>query len=289
VPLQVNKRVVESLIKAGAFDCFGVTRKQMMTVYIRMMEEQVNAAKNNMAGQLSLFDIVPEEARSEFRIHYPDVGEYKKEMKLAFEKEVLGIYVSGHPLEDYEALWKGHITAKTADFVLDEETGTSRIRDNQDVTVGGIITEVKIKYTKNNQVMAFVTLEDLTGSMEIIVFPKTYETYADLLKEDAKVFIQGRASQEEERDSKLLASSVVSFDAVPREVWIRFHDTEEYKSGYEDLMKLVDRHGGRDQVVIYVEKPRGMKKLPAGQGIRAGEETLEELKTRFGSENVTVR
>ena len=289
MPLQVNKRVVESLIKAGAFDCFGVTRKQMMTVYIRMMEEQANAAKNNMAGQLSLFDIVPEEARSEFRIHYPDVGEYKKEMKLAFEKEVLGIYVSGHPLEDYEALWKGHITAKAADFVLDEETGTSRIRDNQDVTVGGIITEVKIKYTKNNQVMAFVTLEDLTGSMEIIVFPKTYETYADLLKEDAKVFIQGRASQEEERDSKLLASSVVSFDAVPREVWIRFHDAEEYQSGYEDLMKLVDRHGGRDQVVIYVEKPRGMKKLPAGQGIRAGEETLEELKTRFGSENVTVR
>ena len=287
--LSLNRRVVENLIKSGAFDCFGVTRKQMMSVYIRMMEEQADAAKNNMAGQMSLFDIVPEESRNQFRISYPDVGEYDKEMKLAFEKEVLGIYVSGHPLEDYAGLWKAHAGAKASDFYLDEETGVSKVQDNQDVTVGGMITEVKIKYTKNNQVMAFVTLEDLTGSIEIIVFPKTFENYTEVLKEDAKVFIQGRASQEEDRDSKLIARSVVPFDAVPREVWIRFADEAAFSEGNGDLMKLVDRFGGRDQAVIYIESIRGMKKLPPGQGIRADDETLKALKDRFGEKNVTVR
>ena len=287
--LAVNRRVVESLIKSGAFDCFGVTRKQMMSVYIRMMEEQANAAKNNMAGQMSLFDIVPEEAKKEFRISYPDVGEYDKQMKLAFEKEVLGIYVSGHPLEDYAGLWKAHAGARAADFYLDEETGSSKVTDNQDVTAGGMITEVKLKYTKNNQVMAFVTLEDLTGSMEVIVFPKTYETYVDVLKEDAKVFIQGRVSQEEDRDSKLIARSVVSFDAIPREIWVRFADEMAYTSGGADLMSIVDRFGGRDQVVIYIESIRAMKKLPPGQGIRADEESLKLLKEKFGDRNVTIR
>lgn len=287
--LAVNRRVVESLIKSGAFDCFGVTRKQMMSVYIRMMEEQANAAKNNMVGQMSLFDIVPEEAKKEFRISYPDVGEYDKQMKLAFEKEVLGIYVSGHPLEDYAGLWKAHAGARAADFYLDEETGSSKVTDNQDVTAGGMITEVKLKYTKNNQVMAFVTLEDLTGSMEVIVFPKTYETYVDVLKEDAKVFIQGRVSQEEDRDSKLIARSVVSFDAIPREIWVRFADEMAYTSGGADLMSIVDRFGGRDQVVIYIESIRAMKKLPPGQGIRADEESLKLLKEKFGDRNVTIR
>ncbi len=289
LPLQVNRRVVENLIKAGAFDCFGVTRKQMMTVYLRMIEEQTEAAKNNMAGQMSLFDIAPEEVQGDFRVRYPDVGEYEKGLKLAFEKEVLGIYVSGHPLEDCEPLWKGHITAKAADFILDEETGSSAVQDNQDVTAGGIITEVKLKYTKNNQVMAFVTLEDLTGSLEVIVFPKAYEAYSDLLKEDGKVFVQGRCSQEEEKDSKLIARSVVSFDSVPRQVWIRFRDQEAYAAGSDQLLQIVDQHGGRDQVVIYVENPRAMKKLPPGQGIRGDEKVLEELRDAFGRENVTMR
>ncbi len=289
LPLQVNRRVVENLIKAGAFDCFGVTRKQMMTVYLRMIEEQTEAAKNNMAGQMSLFDIAPEEVQGDFRVRYPDVGEYEKGMKLAFEKEVLGIYVSGHPLEDCEPLWKGHITAKAADFILDEETGSSAVQDNQDVTAGGIITEVKLKYTKNNQVMAFVTLEDLTGSLEVIVFPKAYEAYSDLLKEDGKVFIQGKCSLEEEKDSKLIARSVVSFDSVPRQVWIRFRDQEAYAAGSDQLLQIVDQHGGRDQVVIYVENPRAMKKLPPGQGIRGDEKVLEELRDAFGRENVTMR
>lgn len=287
--LAINKRVVENLIKSGAFDGFGVTRKQMMSVYIRMMEEQADAAKNNMTGQMSLFDLVPEESRSQFRIRYPDVGEYDKEMKLSFEKEVLGIYVSGHPLEDYASLWKGHISAKAGDFLLDEESGTSRVVDKQEVTVGGMITDVKIKYTRNNQVMAFVTLEDLTGTMEIIVFPKTYETYADVLAEDAKVFVRGRVSQEEDKDSKLIAGSFVPFDAVPRQIWVRFADEKAYAAGEKDLMQIVDQRGGRDQVVLYLESIRAMKKLPPGQGIRADKETLELLRERFGSGNVTIR
>ncbi len=289
MPLQVNKRVVESLIKAGALDCLGATRKQMMTVYIRMMEEQADAAKNNMTGQLSLFDIAPEEVREDFRVHYPEVGEYDKQMKLSFEKEVLGIYVSGHPLEDDEGFWKSRITATAADFVLDEETGVSRAADNQDAVIGGMITDVKLKYTRNNQVMSFVTLEDLTGSVEVIVFPKAHETYADLLHEDARVFVRGRVSQEEARDSKLLAGTVTPFEAVPKEVWIRFADKAAYEAGAAEVTKLINENGGRDQVVIYVQNPRSMKRLPAGEGLRASEAVLDALKERFGAENVTVR
>ena len=196
--MQVSKRVIESFIKAGAFDSFGVTRKQMMSVYIRMVDEQQASAKNNMAGQLSLFDLVPQEQKHQFEITYPDIGEYDKEMLLSFEKEVLGIYVSGHPLEEYEALWKGHITNKATDFYYDAQAQGSpdagrpyaapavspgdtepgmQLRDGQDVVVGGLITDVRIKYTKNNQVMAFVTMEDLTGDLSVTVFPKDVSGY----------------------------------------------------------------------------------------------------------------
>lgn len=289
MPLQINRRVIESFIKSGAFDCFGATRKQMMSVYTRMMDEEADSAKNNMAGQMSLFDLVPEESKKQFRISYPDVGEYDKEMKLGFEKEVLGIYVSGHPLEDYAQTWKAHTNAKASDFILDEETASCRVLDNHEYTIGGMITESKIKYTKNNQVMSFVTLEDLTGSVEVIVFPKSYEQYSGQLREDAKVFIQGRASLEEDKDAKLIARSIVPFENVPKEVWIRFASPDDYRKGAASLSDIVDNNGGRDQVIIYIEKPKAMKRLPAGQGVRASEELLALLKEKFGKSNVTAR
>lgn len=289
VGLQVNRRVVENLIKAGAFDSFGATRKQMMCVFGSLMDEAQESAKNNMAGQLSLFDVLPEESRQQFRISYPDVGEYDKGMKLSFEKEVLGIYVSGHPLEDDEKLWKRHIDVKASDFVLEEESGEPIVEDNQSCTAGGMIALVKLKYTKNNQVMAFVTLEDLTGSVEVIVFPNAYETYSSLLKEEKKVFISGRASREEDKDAKLIAQTIIQFEDVPKEVWIRFGTKKDYIDKKEILQSLLNEHGGRDQVVLYIENPKSMKKLPPGSGVHADEEFMEALYKQFGKENISVQ
>ena len=289
ISMQVNKRVVENLIKAGAFDGFGATRKQMMCVYVQMMDDAQIEAKNSMSGQMSLFDLLPEESRAQMRRRYPKVGEYDRQMLLSFEKEVLGIYVSGHPLDDYESLWKRHTNAKASDFVQDEETLEPVVEDNREYTVGGMIAESKLKYTKNNQVMSFVTLEDLTGNLEVIVFPKTYETFSGLLKEENKVFIQGRASVEADRGAKLIAKSVVRFEDVPKEVWVRFHTREDYLTHEQRLQEIVDEHGGRDQMILYVERPRGMKKLPPGQGVRADDALLQALEDAFGKENVSVR
>ena len=207
----VNRRAVENFIKAGALDSLGGTRKQFMSVYVQIMERITKDRKSNLAGQITLFDIADESQKEEFDIRMPDVGEYPKEMVLAFEKEVLGIYLSGHPLEADQELWQKHITNTTGDFALDEETGSARVEDQARVVVGGMIADRSIKYTKNDKVMAFLNLEDLVGNMEIVVFPRDYERYGSMLVEEARVFIKGRASMEEEKDGKLICEQVVSF------------------------------------------------------------------------------
>ncbi len=197
---EVNKRAIEHFIKAGAMDSLGGTRKQFMSVYIQIMDRIQHDKKNNMAGQMSLFDIVSEDQKEDFEVKMPDVGEYSKEMKLAFEKEVLGIYISGHPLEEYQEMWRRNITNTTADFMMDEESGEVAAQDGRIVTIGGMIAEKKIKYTKNERVMAFLQVEDLLGSIEVIVFPGQYEKFGKEIVEDNKVFIRGRVSLEEEKD-----------------------------------------------------------------------------------------
>ena len=284
---EVNKRVVENFIKAGALDCLGATRKQLMSVYMRMMDDLTNSKKNDMAGQLSLFDFADEEDKKDYIVPMPDIGEYPKELKLAFEKEVLGIYVSGHPLEEYMGLWKRNITNRVSDFILDEETGT-RVTDGDRAVVGGMITAKKIKYTKNNKVMAFLDVEDMTGTMEVIVFPNTYEKESAKLEEDGKVFLFGRVSLEEEKDGKLICERVVTFDEVPRRLWVRFADIEAWKNGSADLMRVIDEHGGRDKVVIFIEKDKLRKELPPGQGVRADEALVRVLSERFGAKNIVL-
>lgn len=210
----VNKRAVENFIKAGALDSLGGTRKQFMSVYGQIMDRTAKDKKNNLAGQMTLFDIASEENKEEFDIRMPDVGEYNKEMLLAFEKEVLGIYISGHPLEEYRELWQKYISHTTNDFMLDEETGEPHIKDQTNAVIGGMIADKKIKYTKNDKVMAFLNVEDLVGNVEVVVFPGDYERYGNLLMEDAKVFIRGRASVEEDKDGKLICEKIVSFEEV---------------------------------------------------------------------------
>ena len=214
--------------------------------------------------------------------------EYEKEQKLAFEKEVLGVYITGHPLEEYEERWRKNISAVTADFILDEETNTVKVRDNQSVTVGGMITEKTIKYTKNNKVMAFLTLEDLLGTVEVIIFPNSYEKYHDLLNEDAKVFITGRANVEEDKNGKIICEKIFAFDQVKRELWIQFETKELFEEKEQQLYGMLHDSDGKDAVVIYISSLKAMKRLPDNYNICAGKELSDRLKTVFGEGNVKV-
>ncbi len=233
---QINKRVVENLIKAGALDCLEGNRNQKMTVYTQIIDSINQDKKHTMAGQLSLFDIAPEEDKNEFEIRMPQAAEYPKETILTFEKEVLGIYLSGHPLERYRNMMEKMISAKTSDFQPDDETGIPEVYDNQKVIVGGMITDKTIKYTKNNKVMAFLTVEDLVGTVEVVVFPRDYEKCQMFLNEDARLFIQGRVSAEDDKASKLILEKVRLFDDMPRELWLQFESREEYAKAETGLV-----------------------------------------------------
>ena len=206
---EVNKRAVENLIKAGACDGLDGNRQQMLLVYNTLIDNLNQEKKNSLAGQMSLFDLVSEEEKKAYEVRFPNVEEYTKEIKLGFEKEVLGIYLSGHPLEEYEEKWRKNISAVTADFMLDEETNAVKIKDNQSVVIGGIITEKTIKYTKQNKAMAFITVEDLFGTVEVIIFPRDYEKYSRYLNEDEKVFVAGHANVEEDKNGKLICEKIL--------------------------------------------------------------------------------
>ncbi|MCC6094396.1 MAG: DNA polymerase III subunit alpha [Eubacterium sp.] len=285
---EVNKRTLESFIKAGAFDTLGGTRKQYMQVYSMILDQVSQDKKSNMTGQMTLFDFMGEDSRAQFEIRLPDVGEFDKEEKLAMEKEVTGIYISGHPLEQYEEKWRKNVTAVTTDFVPDEETGVPKVRDGSRVIVGGMLTAKTIKYTKNNQVMAFLTLEDLLGSVEIIVFPKSYEQYSGLLSEDAKLFIRGRVSVEADRPSKVILERVVPFSEVPSEVWIQFPDKDTYEKEAGEIEKLAASFRGRDRIVVYLKKERAMKRLNCFADAQDADGILVTLKQKYGDGNVKV-
>ena len=285
---EVNKRMVENLIKAGALDGLGATRRQAMSVYAQIMDGIAQERKHTMAGQMTLFDLASDEAKADFEVRLPDVGEYPKESYLGFEKEVMGIYISGHPLEEYEEKWKKSITRVTADFLLDEETGQSKVQDGEIATVGGLITDKNIKYTKQNQTMAFLTLEDLVGAVEVIVFPKSYEKASHLLNVDEKVFIRGRVSTEEERNSKLICEKIYSFDDAKRELWLQFSGRKDYEEKETKLFELLQDSDGRDGVVIYISGEKLMKRLPPSQNIGVSAELLNKLNNFLGRKNVKV-
>ena len=285
---EVNKRTIESFIKSGAFDSLGGTRKQFMVIYVKILDQVNQERKYFMTGQLSLFDMVGDDQKAEFDIPLPPVGEYEKETKLAFEKEVLGIYLSGHPMEEYEEKWKKNITRTTLDFQLDEETGRTKVHDGAREIVGGIITSKTIKYTKNNQTMAFITLEDLAGSVEVVIFPKVYEKNQQYLNEESKVFVKGRVSEEDEAASKLICESIVPFEQTKRELWLQYADKEAYLSKEKELLELLKDSDGSDSVVIYCKKEKAIKRLPANRNVSADKVLLSKLTNYLGESCVKV-
>ena len=284
----LNKRTIENLIKAGALDTLGGTRKQFMSIYIQIMDHVNQEKKYSMSGQMSLFDLVGEEEKADFQIRMPDVGEYSKENKLAFEKEVLGVYISGHPLEEHEERWRRMISATTADFQFDEELNRTKVHDGEKSVVGGMIVDKTVKYTKTNQVMAFLTLEDLLGTVEVVIFPRDYEKNRQWLEINEKVFISGRVSEEDEKASKLICEKVIPFERTKRELWIQFPDKETFLDEEQIVYGYLADSEGEDEVIIYCAKERAVKRLPKNRNIQINEQVLSRLMNHFGESRVKV-
>ncbi len=285
---EVNKRTLENFIKSGALDTLPGTRKQKLLTAPELLEHKAKERKNTMEGQMTLFDIAGEEEKSHFQITFPDVGEFIKEDLLAFEKETLGIYLSGHPMEAYETTWRNNITATTIDFIVDEETGIASVSDGSYVTIGGMITGKTVKTTRNNKMMAFLNLEDLAGSVEVIVFPKDYESKRELFVEDSKVFIQGRVSVGEDPMGKLICERVTPFTDLPKELWLKFPDKESYMAVEREILNDLKESEGDDSVIIYLEKERARKVLPANRNVNAGDGLLDALVKKLGEKNVKL-
>ena len=285
---ELNKRAIENLIKAGALDQVAGNRRQKLMVYAEIVDAVNQEKKNAMTGQMSLFDLISDEEKEAYEIQMPKVEEYSKEELLSFEKEVLGVYISGHPLEEYEERWRKNITARTVDFQIDEELGTSKARDGEIAVIGGIITNKTVKYTRNNKVKAFLTIEDLVGTVEDVVFPNDYEKNVQKMEEDSKVFIRGKVQGDADKASKLICEKIYSFDDVPKELWVQFETKEDYLTEENEFLKLLSGSRGTDRVIIYVRTPKSIKYLGIEKSVKINEILLGKLYEKYGMDNVKV-
>ncbi len=285
---EVNKRALENFIKSGALDSLPGNRRQKTMIAPELLDHKNKEKKNVMEGQMSLFDFAAEEEKQQYQITMPAVPEFPLEEMLAFEKDVLGVYVSGHPLDQYLDLWKNNITAKTTDFLVDEETGKAPLADGARVTVGGMVAGKVVKTTKNGQTMAFLTIEDMVGTVEVLVFPRDYESKRALLSEDSKLFIRGRASIGDDPAGKLILESISPFDSIPRELWLKFSDKSEYDQKRQQMMDVLRTSEGQDTVVVYLEKERAKKIMPANWRVSASRDVLGQLYQIIGENNVKL-
>ena len=285
---ELNKRAIENLIKAGALDQVAGNRRQKLMVYAEIVDAVNQEKKNAMTGQMSLFDLISDEEKEAYEIQMPKVEEYSKEELLSFEKEVLGVYISGHPLEEYEERWRKNITARTVDFQIDEELGTSKAGDGEIAVIGGIITNKTVKYTRNNKVMAFLTIEDLVGTVEVVVFPNDYEKNVQKMEEDSKVFIRGKVQGDADKASKLICEKIYSFDDVPKELWVQIETKEDYLTEENEFLKLLSGSRGTDRVIIYVRTPKSIKYLGIEKSVKINETLLGKLYEKYGMDNVKV-
>ncbi len=282
----VNKRAIENFIKCGAFDSFGATRKQMMMVYNDICDSISQENKTAMEGQVSFFDIADDETKDAYKVKLPDCGEFGKEQLLEFEKEILGIYVSGHPLDELEDKWKSHITNISIDFNEPEEGEDPKVKDKSKVTVGGIISNLTKKFTKKGQQMAFVTLEDLVGTVEVIVFPRQYEQYRTLMEEGQIIFVSGEAQIEENNDGKIIANNISSFDDMPSKIWVLFKNKNEYFEKEKEFENLLWDNHGNDIVMVYLAEEKQAKQMDAKFNVNGSSEFISKLKEIYGEENV---
>lgn len=293
---QVNKRAIESLIKAGAFDCFKVFRSQMLAVYDRLLESIHSEKKKNIEGQLSLFTDFAATA-DVFEVKYPKIKEFEKKYLLAMEKEMTGLYITGHPLEEYEDTLKHMTNTRISDIVVSESLEEEdvvqdalKIRDGDRVIIGGLIAEVNKKVTRKNDMMAFIRLEDMYGSIEVIVFPKVFKDYKSHLEMDSVVILSGRVSIREEEQPKILCENIKPLVKLSNEkVYVLIENETLRKEAFEKMKTELLKHKGNQMVYICTKKERQKFRLDREYWINSDEEILEFLKKEFGVDNVKTQ
>lgn len=285
---EVNKRTIESFIKAGVFTNLHSNRRQLMLSYVQILDSIAADKKRSLTGQMSLFDFATEEEKQEYEVTMPETSEYSKEQLLALEKEVLGIYVSGHPLESYVNRISRNVSVSSNDFAIDEETNRPKVEDGKTEIIGGMITGKTIKTTRTNSMMAFIMLEDLFGVVEVIIFPRDYEKFKTILEEDQKIFVRGKVSVEEEKPAKLICQDIILFDGVPQELWIKFKNLELFRQNEHSLYALLDEYDGNDSVIVYCEEEKCMKKLPKSRNVKANNDLIQRLITIYSEENIRI-
>ncbi len=283
----VNKRTIENFIKAGAFDSLNPNRRQLMTVYQQVLDRVLEDKKKSITGQMSLFDFVSDEVKEEFDIQYPDIEDYEKEDKLAFEKEVLGVYVSGHPLEKYKSILEKSVKAYSKDFIVDEE-GNSIVKDNEYTTIGGMVENITIKNTRSGKTMAFITLEDLYGTVEVLVFPNILEKCRYMIKSDAKLLIRGKVTISEETQGKLICDKISEFEQPQSQLWVQFVNKEEYFRQQKRLETVLRESDGNDSVIIYLKAEKQKKIYPPNMSVKADRQLTKQLEEEFGEGNIKV-
>lgn len=288
MPRTVNRKSIESFIKAGAFDCLPGNRRQKLWGLAGMMEQIQSERRSDTPGQLSLFEVAGEAERQHFHAALPEAEEFTKQELLAFEKEALGIYLSGHPIENHLDLFRRTVTAVSSDYQVDETTGSPKLREGQRVISGGIVFDRKFKITKNGKQMAFLTLEDLLGQIDVLVFPNVFERCRALLDFDQQVFVSGHVSIGRDETASLIADEIISVEDARKEVWVAFPDKKAYEKGKEPLEAYIAAHTGTSEVVVFLRAEKAKKTLPPALRMQANEDTQAGLSALFGKDNVKL-
>lgn len=301
---EVNKRAVDSLIRAGALDKFNVFRSKLLAVFEKLMDGISSEKKRNIDGQISLFGL-SEETTDAVRVDYPNIKEFGKKNLLAMEKEMTGLYLSGHPLDEYEKSLKMQTSTtiedinKSYELFLEQSASDINveglleedipINDNDTVILGGILAEVKQKITKNNTMMAFLTLEDLTGTIEVIVFPRTFDKLRSRIQPDGLVIIKGRVSIKEDELPKLICENIDGLEKLSgAKLYIRFKSRELLNEAGFILKDLIKGHEGKIPVYLFEQQSRQNFRVSNDKWVNCDEELMDILKEEFGEENVKL-
>lgn len=294
----INKRAVESLIKAGALDSFGVYRSRLLAVHEKVMDGINGDRKKNIQGQINLFLDFQQQEIDPIDIKYPEIKEFDKKHLLFMEKEMTGLYLSGHPLEEHKEVLKNKTSINIGEIIssgsLEENNEgvlvqDKKVKDGQKVKIGGIITSVNKKLTKNNDMMAFVELEDLYGIIELVVFPKVFNKVRNMINEDAMILVSGRVSLREDEAPKILCEDISDLvNSSIEKIYIRIDTEEELQPSLKQLKIICPSYKGSIPIYLYVKSINKAFVMNKELWVNGDKELLTFFKNGFGIENVKV-
>ncbi len=293
VGLKFNSRAIENLIKAGAFDSLGGKRSQYLAIYKNLYNDIGQKKKKNLEGQINLFQLEDNKERA-FEDHLPNIKEFDTKYLLSLEKEVIGIYISGHPLSEYQNVLKKYISNTSLDFTSEQnedfQNSNKKVYDGQKVIIGGIISQITVKYTKNNKTMAFLGLEDMYGTIEIILFPNVYDSFSSILQKETVILVSGHASVSEDQPSKVICESIQTYEnlsPVKRTLWLKISKDSNLMP--DDIIKYISPKKGNTPVIIYNEAKKQKLTLKSENYANIDENLIDKLKKLLGENCVVLK